>query len=54
MDLSWAPSVPKSTWMLSSLTQVRKTGFCLKANVLMCQHVKNIDACKYELLLVPS
>lgn len=48
MDLSWAHSVPKSMWMLSSLTQVRITGFGFKSNMLMYQQDKNVDAYKLE------
>lgn len=54
MDLSWAPSVPKSMWMLSSLTQVRRTGFGFKSNTLKFYHQdKNVDALKQE-TVVPS
>lgn len=49
MDLSWAPSVPKSMWMLSSLTQVRRTGFGFKSNMLMLyQRDKNVDVHEQE------
>lgn len=48
MDLSWAPSVPKSMWMLSSLTQVRTTEFGFKSNMVMYQQHKNVDAYKQE------
>lgn len=54
MDLSWAPSVPKSMWMLSSLTQVRRTGFGFKLNTLkLYQRDGNVDAHKQE-IVIPS
>jgi len=49
VDLSWAPSVPKSMWMLSSLTQVRRTGFGFKLDMLTVYlQNKNVDAHKQE------